>query len=92
HSGGLVTGFAIVGAAFYNPPTVTFPSSYVGDYFFGDYVNAWINRLDPGDGNAVYAFARVGGALFDLQVGPDGALYALADGGASYVVYRYQTP
>ncbi len=92
HSGGLVTGFAIVGAAFYNPSTVTFPSSYVGNYFFGDYVNAWINRLDPNDGNAVYAFARVGNALFDLQVGPDGALYALAQGAGSHVVYRYQSP
>ncbi|MGH7645014.1 MAG: PQQ-dependent sugar dehydrogenase [Gemmatimonadales bacterium] len=92
HSGSLVTGFAIVGAAFYNPPTVTFPSSYVGDYFFGDYVGGWINRLDPSDGNAVYAFARVGNALFDLQVGPDGALYALTGGGANSVVYRYQRP
>ncbi len=92
HSGSLVTGFAIVGAAFYNPATVTFPSSYVGNYFFGDYVNAWINRLDPNDGNAVYAFARVGNALFDLQVGPDGALYALAQGAGNHVVYRYQTP
>jgi len=92
HSGSLVTGFAIVGAAFYNPSTVTFPSSYVGNYFFGDYVNAWINRLDPNDGNAVYAFARIGNALFDLHVGPDGALYALAQGAGTYLVYRYQSP
>jgi glucose/arabinose dehydrogenase len=91
HNGGLVTGFAIVGAAFYNPSMVTFPSPYVGHYFFGDYVNGWINRLDPANDNAVYAFARVGGAVFDLQVGPDGALYALASGGG-HSVYRYQRP
>jgi glucose/arabinose dehydrogenase len=92
HSGGLLTGFAIVGAAFYNPPLTTFPPAYVGAYFFGDYVNGWISRLDPDDGNAVYAFARTGGNLFDLQVGPDGALYALARVGAANLVYRYQFP
>ena len=34
----LVTGTAIVGGAFYRPSTVMFPSAWVGDYFFGDYV------------------------------------------------------
>ena len=53
HSGALVTGFAIVGAAFYNPPSRTFPAAYFGDYFFADYVEGWINRLDPGNDNAV---------------------------------------
>lgn len=92
HNNGLVRGFAIVGAAFYNPAVVTFPASYVGHYFFADYVNGWINRLDPANGYAAYAFARVGANIFDLHVGPDGALYALANGGGSYVVYRYQAP
>ena len=90
HSGGLVTGFAIVGAAFYNPPSLTFPATYQGDYFFADYVSGWINRLDPGGDNAVYAFARIGNSIFDLTVRPDGALYALANGGSGSVVYRYQ--
>jgi glucose/arabinose dehydrogenase len=92
HSAGLVRGFAIVGGAFYNPPVVTFPPSYVGHYFFADYVSGWINRLDPANGYAGYAFARVGANIFDLQFGPDGALYAAANGGAGFVVYRYQTP
>jgi glucose/arabinose dehydrogenase len=91
HSGTLVTGFAIVGAAFYNPSTPTFPSSYSGTYFFGDYVSGWVNRLDPANDNAVYAFARIGNNVFDLQVGPDGALYVLAHA-STYVVYRYQHP
>jgi glucose/arabinose dehydrogenase len=89
HSGGLVTGFAIVGAAFYNPVTRTFPAAYTGHYFFADYVNGWINRLDPANANAVYAFARIGNDIFDLHVGPDGALYALSRG-TTYLVYRYQ--
>jgi glucose/arabinose dehydrogenase len=89
HSGGLVTGFAIVGAAFYNPSNSTFPAHYSGSYFFADYVNGWINRLDPANQNAVYAFARIGNDIFDLAVGPDGALYALSRG-STFLVYRYQ--
>jgi glucose/arabinose dehydrogenase len=85
----LVTGFAIVGGAFYRPSTVMFPSAWVGDYFFGDYVAGWINRLDTSNGNAVYAFARLGN-LTDIQVGPDGALYVLAlVDGSHWGVFRY---
>jgi len=92
HTSGLVTGFAIVGAAFYNPPVMTFPAPYAGNFFFGDYVGGWVNRLDPANGNAVYAFARIGNSVFDVRTGPDGGLYVAANGGASYVVYRYQFP
>jgi glucose/arabinose dehydrogenase len=83
---------AIVGASFYNPPTRTFPTSYVGNYFFGDYVDGWINRLDPNNDNAVYAFARSnpGDNIFGLEVGPDGALYALSQAGSTFAVFRYQ--
>ena len=74
----LVVGFAIVGSAFYNPSTMLFPPGYVGNYFFADYVNQWVNRLDLATGNsAVYAFARLPGSITDLAVGPDGALYVL---------------
>lgn len=93
HDQTLVSGIAIVGAAFYNPAVATFPPSYVGHYFFGDYQGGWINRLDPANGHAAYAFARLPGTnLFGIEVGPDGALYALANGGAGNVVYRYQAP
>jgi len=88
----LVTGNAIVGGAFYRPSTVQFPSSWVGQYFFGDYVAGWINRLDRANGNAVYAFARLGN-LTDVRVGSDGALYVLADvGSGRWGVYRYSKP
>lgn len=73
----LVVGAAIVGGTFYRPASVDFPSSWVGNYFFGDYVDGWINRLDTANGNAVYAFARESG-ITDMTVGPDGALYVLA--------------
>jgi glucose/arabinose dehydrogenase len=92
HSGAITTGSAIVGAAFYDPPTATFPASYVGDYFFADYVGSWVARLDPANGNAVYAFARFGGPyVFGVLTGPDGALYVLAERvGGSYGVWRIQ--
>jgi glucose/arabinose dehydrogenase len=92
HSSGLVTGFAIVGAAFYQAATMPFPAAYAGDYFFGDYVSGWVNRLDVDNDNAVYAFARVGGNVFDVHTGPDGALYVAASGGGGFVVYRYAHP
>ncbi len=86
----LITGFAIVGGTFYRPATPLFPAAWSGHYFFGDYVSDWIHRLDPANGNAVYAFARVGGAITDLQVGPDGALYTLAAvPGGTWGVLRY---
>lgn len=73
----------------HHPSTRTFPTPYVGNYFFADYASGWINRLDAANGNAVYAFARTGNDVFGLEVGPDGALYALGRG-ATFLVYRYQ--
>src|SRR5262249_50169981 len=77
-------GFAIVGAAFYNPPTATFPSQYVGKYFFADFVNGWISYVDPGAPNlktpTIFATnipVRFDGVPVDLEVGADGALYYL---------------
>lgn len=88
----LVTGAAIVGGAFYRPGSVMFPSSWVGNYFFGDYVSGWVNRLDTESGNAVYAFARLK-YLTDIQVGPDGALYVLGLlQGSHWGVFRYSRP
>ncbi len=74
----LMTGSAIVGAAFYNPATMLFPAEYQGHFFFGDLVTHFINRLDAANGNAAYAFARLPEQLTNLVVGPDGGLYAAA--------------
>ena len=88
----LVVGQAIVGSAFYNPGTVQFPAEYVGTYFFGDYVQGWVNRLDPANGNAVYAFYDSGSSITDVHVGPDGALYVLGQIGGSWGVRRVSHP
>lgn len=76
HGDGDTLGRAITGGAFYNPATPTFPSQYVGKYFFADYVNGWIHYLNPSN-NTVTSFMGGVPNLVDLEVGPDGALYYL---------------
>jgi hypothetical protein len=84
HGGGVHQGFAIVGGAFYNPATATFPAQYAGKYFFMDYVNGWIDYVDPSAPNpktptnfASNIPTRYDGGPVDLEVGTDGALYYL---------------
>jgi len=83
HGSGTSAGNAITGGAFYDPATVQFPVSYVGVYFFSDYVNGWIRKLDPANGNQVSDFASGINAPVDLKVGADGRLYYLALGSGS---------
>jgi glucose/arabinose dehydrogenase len=90
HGNTATTGCAITGGTFYNPPNPTFPSAYVGDYFFSDYCNGWIRTLDTSAGYAVSGFATEVRDAVDLAVGADGALYYLARLGASGQVYRVQ--
>lgn len=80
--GGTGGGCAITGGTFYDPVTPQFPSSNVGKYFFADYCNGWIRKLDPATGSAS-VFATGLNAVVDLRVGPDGALYYLARGNGS---------
>ena len=69
-------GCAIVGGAFYNPPVLQFPSSYLGKYFFADLCGGWIHVFNPASGMAT-DFASGINTPVDLDVGPDGALYYL---------------
>lgn len=82
HAAGTAGGCAITGGAFYDPPTVQFPSSYVGKYFFADYCNGWMRKLDPATGTTT-VFATGLNAVVDIRVGPEGALYYLARGNGS---------
>jgi glucose/arabinose dehydrogenase len=97
HGTGPDQGFAIVGAAFYNPATVTFPPQYVGKYFFMDYVNGWIDYIDPAAANpktptnfASNIPTRYDGGPVDLEVGIDGALYYLNRLGGGVFKIQYQ--
>jgi glucose/arabinose dehydrogenase len=90
HGGGTSSGCAIVGAAFYDATTQTFPAEYANDYFFGDLCNGWIRRFDPVT-SAADLFATGISSLVDLNVSPDGSLYYLVrgSGGAVFQVqYR----
>jgi len=85
-TGGFFTGLAIAGGAFYPAGGGSFPAAYRSSYFFADFLGHWIGRLDAGNDNAAYAFARLSGYPVDLLVGNDGALYALT----RYAVTRIQ--
>ncbi|MEN3369700.1 MAG: hypothetical protein V7609_1843 [Verrucomicrobiota bacterium] len=84
HTTSATTGCAIVGAAFYNPPVNQFPASYIGKYFFADLCSGWIRLFDPSTRTAS-AFATGVSTPVDLQVGPDGCLYYLAQGNGGQV-------
>ncbi len=92
HGAGLVQGTAIIGGAFYSTDSPTFPVNYRENYFFADLSGGWINRMDPANGNAVYAFADNLGLQTAIQLGPDGAIYSLSQVGGSWVVLRFQSP
>jgi len=75
-------GCAITGGTFYNPTTVSFPTTYVGKYFFGDYCGNWVKYIDPSTKQvSTFDPAKVS-APVDLKVGPEGALYVLSANGS----------
>jgi glucose/arabinose dehydrogenase len=90
HGSGNTQGFSIAGGDFYQPLVQQFPSEYLGDYFFADFVNGWIRRLDPAAGNAVSDFATdLGFGLVDVDISRDGSLLYLSRGSGG-VVRRIQ--
>jgi hypothetical protein len=84
HGTGATTGCAIVGAAFYNPPVNQFPSTYIGKYFFAELCSGWIRLFDPST-RTDSPFATGVSTPVDVQVGPDGCLYYLAQGNGGQV-------
>jgi glucose/arabinose dehydrogenase len=85
--GGFFTGAAIAGGAFY-PAAGPFPAEMRGNYFFADFVSGFVARLDPANGDAVYAFANlanIAGSPVDMRVGLDGALYVLTRTGITRI-------
>jgi glucose/arabinose dehydrogenase len=82
--GGFFKGFAIAGGGFY-PASGPFPVGYRDQYYFADFVSQFVGRLDSGNGNAAYSFARLSGAPVDLLVGLDGAVYVLTRGGVTRI-------
>jgi glucose/arabinose dehydrogenase len=88
HGSGRNRGCAITGGTFYKPQTVQFPAEeYEGDYFFADFCNGWIRRLDA-DGEGVSELVTGANLPVDLKVSQDGSLYYLSLGSGS--VYKIQ--
>jgi glucose/arabinose dehydrogenase len=82
--GATTTGCAITGGTFYNATTLQFPSQYAGDYFFADFCNGWIRKLEPSpDAESGFAASEFATGLerpIDLEVSKAGQLYYLARG------------
>ncbi|MEO8448447.1 MAG: PQQ-dependent sugar dehydrogenase [Gemmatimonadota bacterium] len=71
---------AITGGDFYNPTTVMFPASYVGDYFFADFCGGFIKSIDLTT-KTVTTLATGITSPTDLHIGNDGALYYVSRAG-----------
>src|SRR5262249_14915128 len=97
HTGGPAGGgIAIVGGAFYDPPTPQFPASYVGKYFYADLGAGWIRVFDPAnpgninnpDTSTPFA-SGIAGILVDLSVDSAGNLDYLTNTGVlGRITYR----
>jgi glucose/arabinose dehydrogenase len=77
HFYGRGVGKCITGGVFYNPPLNQFPADYVGKYFFMDFEDHWIKRLDPDAPKSAVTFATGFKRAVDLALAPDGSLYVL---------------
>jgi glucose/arabinose dehydrogenase len=91
HSGGPVTGCSIVGAAFYDPATPTFPAAFLHKYLFMDYCGGWIRTLDPVTG-AVGEWLTGLSNPVDLRVAEDGSVLVLSRGGGRLQRVTYSAP
>jgi hypothetical protein len=73
HSG---AGAAVVGGDDYSGNA--FPSAYQGKYFYGDYVQGYINYFDPSSASPTPSAFDTGlGSLSSINNGTDGCLYYL---------------
>jgi glucose/arabinose dehydrogenase len=76
------TGCSISGGAFYNPASATFPAAYHGAYFFPDFCQGWIKRINPATRQVTH-FGGGFGRIVDLKVSADGALWVLGRNGSN---------
>jgi glucose/arabinose dehydrogenase len=87
NTAGFFSGCSIIGGAFY-PDSGAFPPAYRGSYYFTDFCNAAVGRIDLATGNAAYAFGSVSGSPVGMLVANDGALLVLTQGG----ITRFSAP
>lgn len=87
NTAGFFNGCAIIGGAFY-PNSGPFPQAYRGSYYFTDFCNPVIGRVDLANGNAAYAFGSVSGSPVGMLAAIDGSLLVLTQSG----IVRFRTP
>jgi glucose/arabinose dehydrogenase len=87
NTAGFFSGCSIIGGAFY-PGSGPFPPAYRGSYYFTDFCNAVVGRIDLANGNAAYAFGSVPASPVGMMVANDGALLVLTRSG----ITRFSTP
>ncbi len=80
---------AISGATFYDPKKSTFPSGYVGLYFFEDFGNGWIHILNPKTGAELTFATGLTPGMNDMTVGTNGDLYFLNYGAGTLTQIAY---
>ena len=84
-------GVSVCGGAFYTAAQ-QFPDSFKGKYFFGDYVQGFVQTLDPATKTAS-PFATGFGKVIDLDVAADGTLLVTTyDGRVHAIAYKKTTP
>jgi glucose/arabinose dehydrogenase len=78
---GFISGCSVIGGAFY-PDAGAFPQAYRGSYYFTDFCNTVINRLDMANGNVAYTFGTLTGShVVGMRVAIDGSLLVLTQTG-----------
>ncbi|MBL0742066.1 PQQ-dependent sugar dehydrogenase [Chryseolinea lacunae] len=94
HGAGDGSGCAITGGTFFSPANTNYPSSYVGQYFFQDLCNDWINSITLEGTVTRSSFATaISGDGVSITTGNDGNLYYLTRSGSSLykIVYNNTT-
>jgi glucose/arabinose dehydrogenase len=96
HGAGDGSGCAITGGTFFNPPATNYPTSFVGNYFYQDLCNQWINAIDVSGSGATRSPFGTGlaGLPVGLTAGLDGNLYylSLSDNALYRIIYTPTTP
>lgn len=87
------TNNAVIGGAFYT--SNAYPNKYQGNFFFADYVEGWIKRIEfDSNGNMVdvQPFATDAGSVVNLELGPDGLLYYIEFGSGAIRRIKFNGP
>jgi glucose/arabinose dehydrogenase len=88
-----VGGTSIVGGAFYDPASPSFPEAYSGKYFFADHNNRWMKTLDPATRQVVPFAQDLEPGLVDIEVLPDGRIaYLTVNGELREIQYAPAAP